>query len=45
MIGDSELALRYRGAIEAAGLRARIGAADASARGHLLIARAAGLLA
>jgi len=45
VIGHSDLALRYRGAIEAAGLRARIGAADASARGQLLIARAAGLLA
>ena len=45
MIGDSELAQRYRGAIDAAGFRARIGAADASARGQLLIARAAGLIA
>jgi 2-dehydro-3-deoxygalactonokinase len=45
VIGDSELALRYRGAIEAAGLRARTGAADAGARGQLLIARAAGLIA
>jgi 2-dehydro-3-deoxygalactonokinase len=44
VIGDSELALRYRGAIEAAGLRARTGGVDASARGQLLIARAAGLL-
>jgi 2-keto-3-deoxy-galactonokinase len=45
VIGDSELALRYRGAIEVAGFRAGTGAADASARGQLLIARAAGLLA
>ena len=44
VIGDSALAERYRAAIEAAGLRARTGAADASARGQLLIARAAGLL-
>jgi 2-keto-3-deoxy-galactonokinase len=44
VIGDSALAERYRRAIEAAGLRARTGAADASARGQLLIARAAGLL-
>ena len=45
VIGDSALAQRYRGAIEAAGLRARTGAGDASARGQLLIARVAGLLA
>ena len=44
VIGASALAERYRQAIEAAGLRARTGAADASARGQLLIARAAGLL-
>jgi len=43
--GHSELALRYRGAIDAAGFRARTGRADASARGLLLIARAAGLIA
>jgi 2-dehydro-3-deoxygalactonokinase len=45
VIGRSELALRYRGAIDAAGFRARTGSADASARGLLLIARAAGLIA
>jgi 2-dehydro-3-deoxygalactonokinase len=45
VIGHSELALRYRGAIDAAGFRARTGSADASARGQLLIARAAGLIA
>ena len=44
VIGDSVLAERYRQAIESAGLRARTGAADASAQGQLLIARAAGLL-
>jgi 2-dehydro-3-deoxygalactonokinase len=44
VVGHSELAQRYRGAIDAAGFRARIGAADASARGQLLIARAAGLI-
>jgi 2-dehydro-3-deoxygalactonokinase len=44
VIGGSELAERYREAIGAAGLRARTGAADASARGLLVIARAAGLL-
>ena len=44
VIGNSALALRYRGAIEAAGLRARTGAADAGARGQWLIARAAGLV-
>jgi 2-dehydro-3-deoxygalactonokinase len=45
VIGDSGLALRYRGAIDAAGFRARTGSAYASARGQLLIARAAGLIA
>ena len=45
VIGRSELALRYRGAIDAVGFRARTGSADASARGQLLIARAAGLIA
>jgi len=44
VIGDSALAERYRQAIEATGLRARTGAADAGARGQLLIARAAGPL-
>ena len=44
VIGHSELAERYRGAIDAAGFRARTGSADASARGQLLIARAAGLI-
>ncbi len=44
VIGGSELALRYRDAIEAAGLRARPGHPDAGARGQLLIARAAGLV-
>jgi 2-dehydro-3-deoxygalactonokinase len=45
VIGHSELALRYRGAIDAAGFRARTGSVDASPRGQLLIARAAGLIA
>ncbi len=44
LIGGAELAERYRIGIEAAGLRTRAGQPDASARGHLLIARAAGLL-
>jgi 2-dehydro-3-deoxygalactonokinase len=44
VIGDSALAERYREAIGAAGLRARTGLVDASARGQLLIAQAAGLL-
>ena len=44
VIGGSELAERYRGAIEAAGFRVRAGRPDASARGQLLIARAAGLV-
>jgi 2-dehydro-3-deoxygalactonokinase len=44
VIGSSELAERYRGAIEAAGLRVRSGHPEASARGQLLIARAAGLV-
>ena len=39
-----DLAARYRLAIEAAGLRVRIGQPEASARGQLLIARAAGLI-
>jgi 2-dehydro-3-deoxygalactonokinase len=45
VIGGLELAARYRQAIEAAGLRVRAGHAEASACGHLLIARAAGLIA
>ena len=44
VIGGSKLARRYRDAIEAAGLRVRAGHPDASARGQLLIARAAGLV-
>ncbi len=44
VIGGSDLALRYRLAIEAAGLHARTGHPDAGARGQLLIARAAGLM-
>jgi 2-dehydro-3-deoxygalactonokinase len=44
VIGSSELAERYRGAIEAAGLRVRTGHPEASARGQLLIAQAAGLV-
>ena len=44
VIGSSELAARYRHAIEAAGLPARTGHPDASARGQLLIAKAAGLV-
>jgi 2-dehydro-3-deoxygalactonokinase len=44
VIGGSELAERYRQAIEASGRRARAGAAEASALGQLAIARAAGLL-
>jgi 2-dehydro-3-deoxygalactonokinase len=44
VIGGLELAARYRLAIEAAGLRARTGHAEAGARGQLRIARAAGLV-
>jgi 2-dehydro-3-deoxygalactonokinase len=44
VIGGSELAERYRSAIEAAGCRARAAQPDASARGQLLVARAAGLV-
>jgi 2-dehydro-3-deoxygalactonokinase len=44
VIGESELAGRYRLALEAAGLHARFAADRASARGHVVIARAAGLL-
>ena len=43
-IGSSELAARYRYAIEAAGLRARTGHPEAVARGQLRIAKAAGLI-
>jgi 2-dehydro-3-deoxygalactonokinase len=45
VIGASELARRYRGALAARGLRVRPGHGDASARGQWLIARAAGLIA
>jgi hypothetical protein len=44
VIGGLDLAARYRLAIEAAGLRVRTGHPEASARGQLLIARAAGLI-
>jgi 2-dehydro-3-deoxygalactonokinase len=44
VIGGSELAKTYRLAIEAAGLRVRIGHPDAGAQGQLRIARAAGLV-
>ncbi len=44
VIGGSALAERYRQALAAAGLGVRTAAPDASARGQLLIARAAGLL-
>lgn len=44
VIGSSELAERYRGALERSGLHVRTGDPDASARGQLLIARAAGLV-
>lgn len=44
VIGDSQLARRYRDALEAWDLRVRSAAADASARGQFLIARAAGLI-
>jgi 2-dehydro-3-deoxygalactonokinase len=44
VIGESALAERYRVALDAAGLPARSGADQASARGHVVIARAAGLL-
>ncbi len=44
VIGGSDLAARYRLAIEAAGLRARAGHPQAGARGQLRIARAAGLV-
>jgi 2-keto-3-deoxy-galactonokinase len=44
VIGASQLAWRYRGALAARGLRARPAADDAGARGQFLIARAAGLI-
>ncbi len=44
VIGSSELAARYRHAIEAAGLPARTGHPEAGARGQLRIAKAAGLV-
>ena len=44
VIGESALADRYRIALDAAGLPARRAADRASARGHVVIARAAGLL-
>jgi 2-dehydro-3-deoxygalactonokinase len=44
VIGESALAERYRIALDAAGLPARRAADQASARGHMVIARAAGLL-
>jgi 2-dehydro-3-deoxygalactonokinase len=45
VIGASGLAARYRGALAARGLRVRPAREDAGARGHWLIARAAGLIA
>jgi 2-dehydro-3-deoxygalactonokinase len=45
VIGASELAWRYRGALAARDLGVRPGHGDASARGQWLIARAAGLIA
>jgi 2-dehydro-3-deoxygalactonokinase len=44
IIGESSLAERYRIALHAAGLPARRAADQASARGHVVVARAAGLL-
>jgi 2-dehydro-3-deoxygalactonokinase len=44
VVGTSDLTGRYLVAIEEAGLRGRRAAADAVARGHFLIARAAGLV-
>jgi 2-dehydro-3-deoxygalactonokinase len=44
VIGESAFAERYRIALDAAGLPARRAADQASARGHMVIARAAGLL-
>jgi 2-dehydro-3-deoxygalactonokinase len=44
VIGESALAERYRIALDATGLPARRAADQASARGHVVIARAAGLL-
>ena len=45
VIGASQLAWRYRGALAARDLRVRQAPDDASARGQFLIARAAGLIA
>ena len=45
VIGASQLAWRYRGALAARDLRVRQAHDDASARGQFLIARAAGLIA
>jgi 2-dehydro-3-deoxygalactonokinase len=45
VVGASRLAWRYRGALAARDLRVRPAQGDASARGHFLIARAAGLIA
>jgi hypothetical protein len=44
VIGTSDLIGHYLVAIEDAGLRGRRAAPDAVARGHLSIARAAGLI-
>jgi len=45
VIGGSKLAWRYRGALATQGLRVRPARNDATARGHFMIARAAGLIA
>ena len=45
VIGASQLAWRYRGALAARDLRVRPAHDDAGARGQFLIARAAGLIA
>jgi 2-dehydro-3-deoxygalactonokinase len=45
VVGSSQLAWRYRGALAARDLRVRQEHDDASARGQFLIARAAGLIA
>jgi 2-dehydro-3-deoxygalactonokinase len=44
VIGGAELAASYHGALEAKGMRARLAANDAAARGLFRIARTAGLL-
>jgi 2-dehydro-3-deoxygalactonokinase len=44
VVGGSELAWRYRGALAARDLRVRPAREDAGARGQFLIARAAGLI-